>query len=370
MVEVDDARTQLTWLMNPKSGRHDIESETRQAYVDAADELLNEAQAIADGRAHPRGAITGAHIQAAHQYLQAADINLLRLSPADYLQARLPDIRSEALKYFDKSDHRVVRLQELIDEPPMAVHRSLCTAGEGPGESPEQPSDPPDAGEDPPKDDGEFSPFDRSLIIQTQKSVNTNRQTEQSRVRSFRNVIVGVALAITVMVIGLAIMGWISPQTLPMCFVPDNQIVVCPTDEAELTSDDDTQVEISEAEREAAGRWDISVVALIGVLGATLAAAAGLRTIRGSSDPFSLPVALAFLKLPSGAFTAVLGLLLIRAGFVPGLSALDTSAQIVAYSILLGYSQQLFTTFVDRQARSVLVEAGTTTPQPASIPSQ
>jgi hypothetical protein len=45
-------------------------------------------------------------------------------------------------------------------------------------------------------------------------------------------------------------------------------------------------------------------------------------------------------------------------------NALDTSAQIIAYAIILGYSQQLFTGFVDRQAQAVLVEAGNVPPQP------
>ncbi|MFD9860056.1 hypothetical protein [Streptomyces alboflavus] len=65
-------------------------------------------------------------------------------------------------------------------------------------------------------------------------------------------------------------------------------------------------------------------------------------------------MALALLKLPMGALTAALGLLLIRGGFVPGLSALDSTAQIIAWAIIFGYSQQLFTKFVDNQGQAVL----------------
>ena len=65
-------------------------------------------------------------------------------------------------------------------------------------------------------------------------------------------------------------------------------------------------------------------------------------------------MALATLKLPMGAVTAFLGLLLMRGQFVPGLSALDTSAQILAWALVFGYAQQLFTRFVDQQAHSVL----------------
>ena len=62
----------------------------------------------------------------------------------------------------------------------------------------------------------------------------------------------------------------------------------------------------------------------------------------------------ALLKLPTGALTAFLGLLLLRGDFVPGLLELATSAQILAWAIVFGYSQQLFTRLIDRQAIAVL----------------
>ncbi|MGG7571613.1 hypothetical protein [Streptomyces sirii] len=75
-------------------------------------------------------------------------------------------------------------------------------------------------------------------------------------------------------------------------------------------------------------------------------------------------MALAWLKLPTGALTAVLGLLLMRGGFVPGLTALDSSAQIIAWAIVFGYSQQVFTQFVDKQGQALL--AGVRGPGAAS----
>ena len=50
----------------------------------------------------------------------------------------------------------------------------------------------------------------------------------------------------------------------------------------------------------------------------------------------------------------MLGLLLMRGDFVPGLSALDSPAQILAWAILFGYAQQLFTRFVDERAHRIL----------------
>ena len=112
--------------------------------------------------------------------------------------------------------------------------------------------------------------------------------------------------------------------------------------------------------REDASSWDLAIVELVGLIAAGLAAATSLRKIRGTSTPYSLPTALALLKLPTGALTAVLGLILMRGEFVPGLSALDTSGQIISWAVLLGYSQQLLTRFVDQRAQTVLENFGRT----------
>jgi hypothetical protein len=43
-----------------------------------------------------------------------------------------------------------------------------------------------------------------------------------------------------------------------------------------------------------------------------------------------------------------------RGQFIPGLTALDSSAQILAWALVFGYGQQLFTRLVDQQAHTVL----------------
>ncbi len=53
-------------------------------------------------------------------------------------------------------------------------------------------------------------------------------------------------------------------------------------------------------------------------------AAAAIRGIRGSPEPHGRPAALASLELPTGALTAVLGLLLARGQFIPGSTARTT----------------------------------------------
>jgi hypothetical protein len=105
---------------------------------------------------------------------------------------------------------------------------------------------------------------------------------------------------------------------------------------------------------EAAKPWDHLTVELVGLTAAAVVATTRIRNIRGSSEAPDLPVLLALLKLPMGAITALLGLLLVRGQFIPGLSALDTPAQILSWALVFGFAQQLFTRMVDQQGQTVL----------------
>ena len=155
---------------------------------------------------------------------------------------------------------------------------------------------------------------------------------EVTRVRSFRNLLVVCSIALTVAVAGFVLLAVLSPATVPMCFHPEGT-VVCPTrtvavaGSASSPESGQAQQEVDRVTRATADSWDVPLVALMGLIAAALAAATALRRIHGTSTPYSLPVAVALLKLPSGALTAILGLLLMRGEFVPGLSALDSSAQ-------------------------------------------
>ena len=89
-------------------------------------------------------------------------------------------------------------------------------------------------------------------------------------------------------------------------------------------------------------------------VGGALAAAFAIRNLRGTSIPYDVPLALAFLKVPIGSLTAVAAILLLGGGFVPGLSELDSQRQILAYALVFGYAQQLVTQLIDKQAQSLM----------------
>jgi hypothetical protein len=102
---------------------------------------------------------------------------------------------------------------------------------------------------------------------------------------------------------------------------------------------------------------DVLTVALLGTLGGLLAAILAIRNMHGTASPYNVPQALALLKLPLGAVSAIGALITIRGDFIPGFSNLDSQAQILAYAFGFGLAQQLLTGLVDKQARSILSTA-------------
>jgi hypothetical protein len=220
---------------------------------------------------------------------------------------------------------------------------------------------------------------ERRAIVNIVRAASSASLREQIRLRSFRNVVIVATIAMTLLAIGVALTGVFFPKLVPLCFAPEEAgeaVVVCPTTESAPFTPSQPGGErkpdaVSSGQQIAATArpQDLLVVELVGLTAAAVAAAAAIRTVKGSSERYHLPVALAVLKLPTGAITAFLGLLLMRGQFVPGLSALDTSAQILAWALVFGYAQELFTRLVDRQGESVLEDVrGADRPQPVPTP--
>ena len=270
-----------------------------------------------------RASSGGSSVERATGNLEAVEAHLLRLAPEDYVRGEMPSIKAYVSRYLPKNDPRRVRIDALTRG---ADKRSLL-------------------------------PVDREAVVAAYHAASSQRRRELMRVRSFRNVLLVAALLLLVVVLGLGLLGSLRPETIPLCFQPESSSgdkVVCPTGETQIRENADIDDEIA---RTVSG-WDIWVVMITGLVAAAVATAFALRGIRGTSTPYSLPVALALLKLPTGALTAVVGLVLMRGGFVPGLSALDSSAQILSWAVVFGYAQQLVTRLVDEQAHAVLEDVG------------
>lgn len=176
----------------------------------------------------------------------------------------------------------------------------------------------------------------RELLRKTIEVGHAYSDQQHARLRSFRNLVLGAAVMIAVFVAAFILVVRANPAWVPLCFEPEGGTVVCPTGAT------------------AASGNDVLIVALLGLLGGVLAGAVAIRRISGTSSPYDVPTALALLKAPFGAMTALGALIAIRGDIVPGLSALDTQVQILAYALIFGYGQQLLTGLIDRQAQAIL----------------
>ncbi|MFF7039355.1 hypothetical protein [Streptomyces massasporeus] len=208
---------------------------------------------------------------------------------------------------------------------------------------------------------GEISPSDRDLMVRALDAAYNALDDELARVRSLRNILWTATFLVLLGVAGLAVYGWFFPQSLSMCFTPKVDPgsaggidVVCPTAEH-------PDEEVGTPASSLAQPRDILTVEIAGLAGAALTVIASLRHIRGTDAPYMLPLASAVLKFPTGALSAFLGLLLIRGAFVPGLSDLDSRAQVLGWAAAFGAAQHLVTRLVDDRAQMTLSEVGRST---------
>jgi hypothetical protein len=169
-------------------------------------------------------------------------------------------------------------------------------------------------------------------IAQCLKAVYTASREHTHRLRNFRNIVLGTTVALTIFAVILGIVGLKLPSAIYLGAPPSTATM----------------------------RGDIFGIELLGLFSACLVGSVAIRQIRGTSTPYAIPMASLLLKLPTGALTAVAGVLLIRAGILGPEMAAMTGPRLLAYAMIFGASQQTFTRLIDRQAQNVLNSVSTT----------
>jgi hypothetical protein len=243
----------------------------------------------------------GTLVVAAYRNLHGARIQLVDLLDEEELQSEIPFAIARARATLPPGDPRNVSFDELESEPPARLRAHL-----------------------------------RRLMDDCYEVLDDR----YAQLRSFRNIL----LLTTAVVAGLVLLtaGLVArnPDWVPFCF-PDETAPGqwnCPT----------------AASTDGPSGGDIIIVALLGCLGGSLAAALSIRNLRGTSTPYDVPVALAALKVPLGALTAILALVAIQGRFVPGLTVLDSQGQILAYALVFGFAQQALSRLLDQRAQVLL----------------
>ena len=288
--------------------------------------LLDDAEQHAHGVQRPRFRWlqdwrSGGSIERAWRNLHGAEILLAEIVDLDELASQRPAVRSMAQRVLSPTDARTIAIEQRLSDEAWKS-----------------------AGEDPVHDRRLRREYVAALTW-----VSDACDKNFTRVRSFRNIVLATSVGLAVVAVALGLVGAASPNSLPLCFDPGTTAQVCPTG----TDQGPTG-------------GDAALVLAVGLTAGAFAAALSVRGIRGTSTPYGVPVAIAWLKLPAGALTALFGMLMVHGGFVPGLSALDTQGQIIAYSIVLGYAQQVFTRLIDSQAQAVLDKAPSSEPATAT----
>ena len=335
---------------NPRASCQAI-SEAVRRHIEAA------RQAAEAAEVRPRKWFrNGPRIERAMSNLDAAEAQILNLAAPEYVLDQMPSLLRHVQCHLIPTDPRRQTLERIARE--LGVQDPDHTIGDVPlGKKIAIVED------------------ERGKIVTAVRGASSAALREQLRLRSFRNVVVLTTVLMALLAIGVALTGYFHKTWIPLCFKPESgaqAMVVCPIEQSHpfnISPEGTAPVDIDLVVDQTATPYDLMVVELVGLTAAAVAAAAAIRYLRGSSERYGLPAALAALKLPTGAITAFLGLLLMRGQFVPGLSALDTSAQILAWALVFGYAQQLFTRLVDQQGHTVLenvrgANKPTSTPSP------
>ncbi|MFJ8107072.1 hypothetical protein [Streptomyces sp. NPDC096132] len=273
-----------------------------EEYLKKADAHLKAAREALRAKG-PWEHVTGKAADRACANMHEAEVAVLRLVPESELRWKGLPVLVQARLHLDPEDVRLQQLEEVLSRSRAQV------AAE-----------------------------DRELLAQTLHAAYQAEEAERAKVRSFTRIVCAATVTMALIAFGFALWALTEEAVgARFCFPRDaddpNAVpTICP-----LGPKPSWQ-----------GVW---FVEFSGMLGAAVAGAISLRKARGTSGPYHVTTALLLLRLPVGALTAVIGVILLSGRFFPGLTALDTSTQIIAWAIAFGILQESVTRAVDRQGQ-------------------
>jgi hypothetical protein len=294
---------------------------------------------------------TGAAVEGAFVNLHAAEVVLANLYDEQEINSRVPDVLARMRTCLPANDERRVRAETLFGAQangtaPAATARQRWRNGRSNGRHQVHKL----SGQN----GGPATLAERRAGLRDAMRVSYDAADElHTRVRSFRNVLIVSAVVLSLLVLAVCAVGILWPKVIPLCFQPSFTAPGAPPQPNSIEQAQSFACPSSTG-RSVPRSGDVPIVALMGLLGGALSATFGIQKLRGTSTPYAIPVALSFMKLPAGALTGIVGLVLVHGEFIPGLSELDSQGQILAYAVVLGVAQHLFTRFVDRRAETVL----------------
>jgi hypothetical protein len=249
--------------------------------------------------------------EGAFVHLHTAEIMLTQLLPPVEVNARLPYVLARLRACFNRQQPQLLRvIEDEIQNCSIDSHR-------------------------------------QAMLTNAMRAAYAVSDAQHARVRDFRNTLIVSMIVLAFIVAGVCAVGYVAPAAIPICFRPS---VTAATPQPQLP----TEQLACPAGKGHPAPGDVTLVALFGLLGGALSATVAIHRLRDTPVPYAVAVPLSISKLPFGALTAIVGLVMLHGQFVPGLSELDSQGQILAYAIILGVAQLVVTRFIDQRARNIL----------------
>lgn len=176
---------------------------------------------------------------------------------------------------------------------------------------------------------------DRTVLRQAyQDTIGANIDWHAS-MRTFRNVLFGVAATLAVVLLGLATWHAVDANVVSLCRTVGTR-TIC----------------FGEGSRPT-GRALFEVL-LVGAVGGLLSSAFLLGKIDKAPSRYNLQIPQIVLKAVAGSATALVGVILLQSQVLIAPAGDSSTAVMLAYAAVFGFSQQLLTQFVDRRGADLI----------------
>jgi hypothetical protein len=236
----------LAWLRPHGGGDQEHLAKAIAQHLEAARD------AASHKKQRPWRPVSGSLMERAISNLDAAEADLLQLAPPEYVLGQMSSLLNHVQRHLDRQDPRREEVEriarklgvadpdhprlEKVTEPTLQDKLTVVTD-------------------------------ERSNIVSAVRGASSAALREQLRVNSFRNVLIATTAAMTLLALGVAVMGLLNPARIPMCFQPEKSgqtVVVCPTGQSALVATSQqaapAQPDIDDVVKQTAGPWYLFTV--------------------------------------------------------------------------------------------------------------
>jgi hypothetical protein len=217
LTRATELETLCAWIFTTSQDRSSMEfmKTAIQAHLDAAREAATAAEL--NPRKRLRRLRNASLLERAMSNLDAAEAELLNVAPGDYVLGQMPSLLAKVQCHLVPGDprrqelERIARALNLLepDTRPRETYKAEQV-----------------------RIAAEIVDACRGRIVTATRAAASAALREQVRVRSFRNVIVVSTAFMTLLAVSVAVLGWLNPTAIPLCFAPEKAgetLVVCPT---------------------------------------------------------------------------------------------------------------------------------------------